>query len=159
MLEKVGADELARLETLARRVRSELSAAGLPVPAPGVAPVLTGGAEVLVDDGADTAGGVFARWSASPRLQACTSRAFRLRQLDDPLLRHSAQIKAAMMAAMAAILTSAGFTVQDAGDDYRPYELRVAGGPGPDIPPIWSLRDDEIAMAGQQASNPDQSAS
>jgi hypothetical protein len=58
------------------RVRDELAAAGLPVPAPGLNPVLAGGAEVMVDGGADMAGGVFVRWSASPRLrtgphQAC----------------------------------------------------------------------------------------
>jgi hypothetical protein len=159
MFEKVSAEELAGMEKLARRVRTELAAAGLPVPAPGLSPVLAGGAEVEVDDGADTAGVVFVRWTASPRLQACTSRALRLRRLDDPLLRHSAQIAAAMMQAMAAILTSAGFTVQDAHDDYRPYELRVAAGPTPDVPPIWSLRGDEVAMADQQARDPDEGAS
>jgi hypothetical protein len=64
-----------------------------------------------------------------------------------------------MMQAMAAILTSAGSTVQDADDDYRPYHLRVVDGPAPDVPPIWSLRDDEVAMADQDASDPDQDAS
>jgi hypothetical protein len=138
MFDKVSADELAGLQTLARRVRSELAAAGLPVPAR-IDPVLAGGAQVLVDDGADPAGGVFVRWRASPRLRECTSRAFRLRQLDDPLLRHSAEIKAAMMRAMAAILTSAGFTVQDADDNYRSYQLRVVAGPAPGVPPMWAL--------------------
>jgi hypothetical protein len=158
MFDRVSADELAGMQVLARRVRSELAAAGLPVPAPGLAPVLAGGAEVMVDDGADQAGGVFVNWAASPRLQACTSRVLRHRQLDDPLLRHSAEVKAAMMQAMAAILTSAGFTVQDADDDYRPYQLRVVDGPAPDVPPIWSPRDDEVAMADQDASDPDQGA-
>lgn len=79
MFEMVSADELARMEALARRVRNELAAAGLPVLAPGLHPVLAGGAEVMVDGGADPAGGVFAGWSASPRLQECTNRALRLR--------------------------------------------------------------------------------
>jgi hypothetical protein len=155
MFERVSADERAGMEALARRVRGELAAAGLPVPAPGLSPVLAGGAEVVADDGADMAGGVFASWSASPRLDACTSRAFRLRRLDDPLLRHSAEIKAAMMRAIAAILTSAGFTVQDANDDYRPYALRVVDGPAPGVPPIWSLRHEEVTMAGQEAGDPE----
>jgi hypothetical protein len=60
---------------------------------------------------------------------------------------------------MAAILTAAGFTIQDANDDYRPYELRVADGPAPGVPPIWSLRDEEVAMAGQEAADPDQRTS
>ena len=66
MFDKVSADELAGMEALARRVRNELAAAGLPVPAPGLNPVLAAGAEVMVDDGADTAGGVFAGWSTIP---------------------------------------------------------------------------------------------
>ena len=65
MFEKVSAEQLAGMETLARRVRSELAAAGLPVPAPGLSPVLAGGAEVEVDDGADTAGGVFGCWTTT----------------------------------------------------------------------------------------------
>jgi hypothetical protein len=158
MFERVSADQLAGMEALARRVRDELAAAGLPVPAPGLSPVLAAGAEVIVDDGADTAGGVFVSWTASPRLQACTSRAFRHRHMDDPLLRHSGEIAAAMMQAMVAILTSAGFTVQDANDDYRPYQLQVAGGPAQGAPPIWSLRDEEVAMAGQEAGDPDEDA-
>jgi|SRR5215469_12261983 len=148
MLERVSADELAGMEALARRVRNELATAGLPVPAPGLNPVLAGGAEVTVDPGADTAGGVFAGWAASPRLQECTSRALRLRLLDDPLLRHASQIAAAMMQAMATILTSAGFTVEAANDEYRPHQLRVKDGPAPGEPPPWSLRDDELAMPG-----------
>lgn len=158
MFEKVSADELAGLEALASRVRSELAAAGLPVLVPGLSPVLAGGAEVMVDGGADAAGGVFVGWSDSPRLRACTERAFRLRLLDDPLLRHASQIAAAMMQAMAMILTSAGCTVEDANDEYRPHQLRVVAGPAPGAPPIWSLRDDELAMTGWKASDHDEGA-
>jgi len=114
---------------------------------------------VYVSVAPSPAGGVFVKWTASPRLHECTSRAFRLRRLNDPLLRHSAEVKAAMMRAMAAILISAGFTVQDADDAYRSYQLRVAAGPTPGVPPMWALRDDEVAMAGKEASDPDQSAS
>lgn len=159
MFERVSTDELASMEALARRVRNELAAAGLPVLAPGLHPVLAGGAEVMVDGGADAGGGVFAGWSASPRLQECTSRALRLRLLDDPLLRHSSQVKAAMMQAMVTILTSAGFTVEDADDEYRTHQLRVVKGPAPGMPPTWSLRDDELAMPGWKASGPDEDAS
>jgi hypothetical protein len=158
MFERMSADELAGMETLAQRVRNELAAAGLPV-VPGVNPVLAGGAEVEVDDGADMAGGVFAGWFASPRLRECTSRAFRLRMLDDPLLRHSSQIETAMMQAMAAILSSAGFTVVEANDEYRPHQLRVVSGPAPGVPPLWSLRDDEVAMPGWEDTSPGEDAS
>jgi hypothetical protein len=154
MFDRVSADELAAREGLASRVRNELAAAGLPVLARALNPVLAGGADVMVDNGADTAGGVFVDWSASPRLQECTSRALRLRLLDDPLLRHSSQVAAAMMQAMATILTSAGFTAEDANDEYRPHQLRVVNGPAPGTPPMWSLRDDELAMPGWKASGP-----
>jgi hypothetical protein len=86
---------------------------------------------VTVDGGADPADGVFAGWSASPRLQECTSRVLRLRLLGDPLLRHSSQVEAAMMQAMATILTSAGFTVEDANDEYRPPSATGGGGAHP----------------------------
>lgn len=154
MFEQVSADELASREALARKVRNELAAAGLPVLTPGLNPVLAGGAEVMVDNGADLAGGVFAGWSASPRLQACTSRALRLRLLDDPLLRHSSEIAAAMMQAMATILTSAGFTVQDANDEYRTHQLRVIDAPAQGTPPMWSLRDEELTMPGWKTNDP-----
>jgi hypothetical protein len=43
---------------------------------------------------------------------------------DDSLLRHSSQVAAATMQAMATILTSAGFTVEDANDEHRSHRLR-----------------------------------
>ncbi|MEQ6024877.1 hypothetical protein SOM70_20100 [Streptomyces salinarius] len=63
---------------------------------------------VDIDYGVDAAGGVFLAWKASPRLQACASHAFRLKQLDEPALRHSSAVEAAMMHAMAQVLASAG---------------------------------------------------
>jgi hypothetical protein len=151
-------DELAGMEVLARRVRNELAAAGLPV-IPDVNPVLAGGAEVEVDRGRDMSGDVFVEWFASPRLRECTSRAFSLWQLDDPLLRHSSQIAAAMMQAMAAILTSAGFTIEDANYEYRSHQLRVLSGPCPRVRPMWSLRDDELAIPGWKTASPGEDAS
>ncbi|MEV7388327.1 hypothetical protein [Streptomyces sp. NPDC091215] len=150
MFERVSAEESTALEALAGRVRNELAAAGLPVLAPGLDPVLAGGAEVDIDDGADAAGGVFVAWQASPRLRACARRAFGLKQLDEPVLRHSSVVGAAMMQAMAAVLASAGFSVEDARDEYRPQQLRVLAGPPSEQQPIWSFRDDEPALPGRQ---------
>lgn len=146
----MSAEESAALEALAGKVRNELAAAGLPVFAPGLDPVLAGGAEVDIDDGADAAGGVFVAWQTSPRLRACARRAFRLKQLDEPVLRHSSAVGAAMMQAMAAVLASAGFSVEDARDEYRPQQLRVLAGPPSEQQPVWSLRDDELALSGWQ---------
>jgi hypothetical protein len=158
MFEKVSGDKLAGMEALALRVRNELAAAGLPVLAPGMNPVLASGAEVEVDGGADAAGGIFVGWSASPRLRECAVRAFRLRLMDDPLLRHSSQVGAAMMQAMGAVLASAGFTVEDANDEYRPHRLRVVSGPARNAPPMWSLRHDEVELPGWDAADPGEDA-
>lgn len=140
MFEKVNDEKLQNLEALARRVREELSTAGLPVVAPGSYSVAASGAEVDIDDGADATGGVYVGWVASAEFRESTSRAFQLWQQNDPLLRqpdepvlrqlrHSSAIAASMMEAMAAILTSAGFAVQDADDEYRSHQLRVTGQP------------------------------
>ena len=154
MYERVSAEESAALEALAGKVRNELAAAGLPVRAPGMHPVLAGGAEVDVDDGAGAAGGVFVGWQVSPRLQACAGHAFGLKHLDEPVLRHSGAIGAAMLQAMAAVLESAGFTVEEARDEYRPQQLRVLTGPPAGQLPMWQLRDDELALPGWQAEAP-----
>ncbi|WP_020140643.1 hypothetical protein [Streptomyces sp. 351MFTsu5.1] len=149
MFERVSAEEAAALEALSWKVRNELAAAGLPVLAPMMDSVLAGGAEVDVDDGADAAGGVFISWKTSPRMQACARRAFGLKQLHEPVLRHSHAVGAAMIEAMAAVLSSAGFTVENARDDYhRPQQLRVLAGPPSQQQPVWSLRDDELALPG-----------
>jgi hypothetical protein len=157
VFERVSAEESERWEALASRVRNELAAAGLPVLTPGLDRILASGAEVEVDDGADAAGGVYVAWLISPRLRECTSRAFRLRLLDDPLLRHSSEIAAAMMQSMAAILASAGFAVEDANDEYRSHQLRVTAGPAQAVP-MWALRDEEVTMSGWQPDSPSDSA-
>ncbi|MEV0736698.1 hypothetical protein AB0I51_12160 [Streptomyces sp. NPDC050549] len=111
--------------------------------------VLASGAEVEVDDGADAPDGVYVGWLISPRLRERAGRAFRLRLLDDPVLCHSSEIAAAMMQAMAAILASAGFAVEDANDEYRSHQLRVTDEPAQAVP-MWTLRDEEATMPGRQ---------
>ncbi|WP_406464554.1 hypothetical protein OH768_52005 [Streptomyces sp. NBC_01622] len=54
---------------------------------------------------------------------------------------------------MAAILASAGFTVEDANDDYRSHQLRVTDGPAQAVP-MGTLRDEEVTMPGWQAAGP-----
>ncbi|WP_166028031.1 hypothetical protein [Streptomyces chilikensis] len=152
MFERVGAEESAAREELARWVRDELAAAGLPVVAPGLDPVLAGGAVVDVDHGDDAGGGVFLDWRTSPRLRNCVTRAIRLKQLDEPVLRHSGAVEAAMMRAMAQVLVSAGFSVEDARDEYRPQQVRVLSGPPSGQRPVWAVREDELTFPGWQDS-------
>ncbi|WP_190344818.1 hypothetical protein [Streptomyces venezuelae] len=76
------------------------------------------------------------------------ARAFRLKELDAGVLRHASAVGAAMMEAMAAVLASAGFSVEDARDEYRPQQLRVIAGPPSGHEPVWQLRDDELPLPG-----------
>jgi hypothetical protein len=149
MLEKVGAEVLAERERIAARVRDELVAAGLPVVAPGLNPVLSQGVAVTVDPFDDDTGGVSVAWRSSPRVQSCVLRAVKLSLLDDPVLSHQQVVLEAMLAAITAILASAGFTVRDSLNDYAPFRLEVLAGPGGH--PAWGLREEEVAVTGRSA--------
>lgn len=149
MLEKVGAEVLAERERIAARVRDELAAAGLPVMAPGLNRALSQGVEVNVDPFDDDAGGVSVSWSSSPRLENCVLHAARYTLLDDPVLAHQQVVLEAMLAAITAILTSAGFTVRDSRNDYAPFTVDVPAGPGGS--PSWALRAEEVTVPGRSA--------
>ncbi|MFG1808270.1 hypothetical protein [Streptomyces sp. NPDC049040] len=157
MLEKVGAEVLAERERIAARVRDELVAAGLPVVAPGLNPVLAQGVEVTVDPFDDAAGGVSVGWKSSPRLQSCVLRAVKHSLLDDPALAHQQVVLEAMLAAITAILGSAGFTVRDSLNDYAPFTLEVPAGPGGS--PSWGPREEEVAVSGWSGSSAGESES
>ncbi|WP_034086760.1 hypothetical protein [Streptacidiphilus albus] len=151
MLERVGAEVLAERERIATRVRDELVAAGLPVVAPGLNPVLSQGVEVSVDPFDSAAGGVSVGWRSSPRLQSCVLRAVKHHLLDDPALAHQQVVLEAMLAAIAAILGSAGFTVRDSLNDYAPFTLEVLTGPGGH--PSWGQREEEVTVSGRSGSS------
>jgi len=159
MPKRVDARTLSRWERVASAARNELAAAGLPVVVPSLAPKLAVGADVTIDPIDDTAGGVFIEWHASPRLTDCAVTALRHKRTDDPALRHNGAVQKAMAKAVAVILTAAGFSVGDAEDEYRPFALKVAAGPGDDVRPSWATRDDELALPGwapAQRPHPDQ---
>ncbi|WP_405401162.1 hypothetical protein [Streptomyces sp. NBC_01104] len=151
MLEKVDAEVLAERERIAARVRDELVAAALPVVAPGLYTVLSQGIEVTIDPFDDDAGGVSVAWRSSARLQNCVLRAVKHNLLDDPVLSHQQVVLEAMLAAITAILVSAGFTVRESRNDYAPFTLEVLAGPGG--PPSWGLRKNEVAVANWSAGD------
>jgi len=148
MPKRVDARTLSRWERVASAARNELAAAGLPVVVPSLAPKLAVGADVTIDPIDDTAGGVFIEWHASPRLTDCAVTALRHKRTDDPALRYNGAVQEAMAKAVAVILKAAGFSVQDAEDEYRPFALKVAAGPRDDVSPSWATRDDELALPG-----------
>ncbi|MFE9446187.1 hypothetical protein ACFYO2_46480 [Streptomyces sp. NPDC006602] len=147
MAERAHEDARAALERLARRVRNELTAAGLPVVAPDLAPELMVGAEVTVASEADN-GAVFVSWNASPQLRRKALDALRHRHLNDPALQHQGTVLAAMARATIAILTAAGFTAQDAENDMSPFDVRILDGPGSNTEPAWAMRADDLTLPG-----------
>lgn len=154
MFEKVDAEALNRLQFLAACARDELAAAGLPIVPTGMDTCLVGGVEVVIDQGKDTGGGVFAGWVVGPRLSSCVRHAVCANEMSAPVLEYARTIKDTMSRAMAAILTAAGFTVEDANDEYRTQQLRVVSGHDKGVAPLWALRDDELELWGWKRDNP-----
>lgn len=76
----------------------------------------------------DAAGGVFARWNASPALTRAATEALERADHQAHALQHLGVIVEAMRNAMRAILISAGYEVLDE-DDIRVLELRIVAGP------------------------------
>ncbi|WP_067812523.1 hypothetical protein [Actinomadura kijaniata] len=122
-------------DRLAAHARNALAAAGLPLMPSDLEVTLGSGAEIEVDYGADAAGGVYATWRLHPQLARAAAYAIGEETgEDDPALLFSGAVAVAMERALGAILTAAGFTVEEADDEYRPFTLRIVAGPagGPD---------------------------
>ncbi|MGW2938447.1 hypothetical protein ACWDA7_43270 [Streptomyces sp. NPDC001156] len=151
MAERAHEDARTALERLARRVRNELTAAGLPVVVPDLAPELMVGAEVTLAM-VDGNGAVFVSWNTSPQLRRKALDALRHHRLDDPALHHQGAASAAMAAAMIAILTAAGFTARDAENDMSPFDVQVLDGPGSNTEPAWAVSADDLTFPGWSSS-------
>ncbi|GAA1967535.1 hypothetical protein [Amycolatopsis minnesotensis] len=130
-----------RLDALAGVVRSELTAAGLPV-TPDDHPLGTAGATVQVDR--PDLHGVLVHWHAHPILMDAGQAAW----ADDPFGegeeyeafgRQTKGIGHAMQEAMREILTVAGLEVVDTNNDYAPDELLVTRRV---TPSAWRARHD-----------------
>lgn len=151
MAERAPEDARAAWERLARQVRDELAAAGLPVMAPGLAPELMVGAEVVVESEADN-GAVFVRWNVSPQLRRKALDALRHRRLNDPALQHQGTVRAAMAQTTIAILTAAGFTARDAENDMSPFDVQILDGPGSNTKSAWAVSADDLTLPGWASS-------
>ncbi|MFC9971987.1 hypothetical protein ACFVH6_13960 [Spirillospora sp. NPDC127200] len=129
-------------DRLAGRARNTLAAAGLPLMSGDLELALGAGAEVEVDYGADAAGGVYATWRLHPQLARAAAFAVSADDADDahPALLFSGTVAVAMARAIGTILTAAGFAVEEADDEYRPFTLRITGGP-PNGPAPWADPD------------------
>jgi hypothetical protein len=111
------------INRLAEDVRYSLDLAGLPVLREGG--VVGHGAEVEVDFGNDAAGGIYVTWQPAERLVESAGNALLQGEFDDICIQQSAAIKTAMKEAIASILESLGFRVDESNDDMRPISIRV----------------------------------
>jgi hypothetical protein len=112
---------------LARAVKEELLAAGLPV-TPDDAVLdssLTAGAHVYVDRLADSGGGVCVSWKTHFVLRTAAIEALRQHRFDDPSIHLRGKVAEVMLDAMAEILTAAGFSVAKDVNDMAPFDLLV----------------------------------
>ncbi|GGX36694.1 hypothetical protein [Streptomyces noursei] len=118
-------DEIvANRNALADKVRRELELAGIATFRQENAGERAG-AEIEVDLGADSAGGVFVSWNPHPSLSQAAADGVRNGQLQVPAIRHSGAVVSHMRDAMIGILASAGFRADIADDDMRPLAIRV----------------------------------
>lgn len=141
----------ARYERLAQRVRDELAAAGLPVTAPGLNGGFATGAEVRVSTWNQHFGAadpeVLVSWHVSPRLRGRAEEDARRADGATPAVRQSDEARTAMATAMTAILTAAGYTARDHGNEFSPFDVQVLAGPERRTAPAWADREDTPAGA------------
>lgn len=121
---------------MAARVRDELAAAGLPIRAEGMdARLGQPGAEVSVEFWDTDGVPVSVDWRPGAPLHEAFLGIAPEELLDRPASRHYRQVLEAMLHAMIAILTSAGFTVRESTNDYAPFRLDVLDAPR--TKPVW----------------------
>jgi hypothetical protein len=143
------AEVLAQRAELARAVRDDLAAAGLPLAPQETDPTFAVGASVWVDPLDDeSGGGVVVDWSAHWVLVAAAMDALSEgRGPDDPCIRLAGTAAKAMQDAIAEILSVAGYTVAKDSDDMQPFHLLVTERR---VSPSWRDRLDAQAEHREQ---------
>ncbi|MFJ9456383.1 hypothetical protein ACIRST_14980 [Kitasatospora sp. NPDC101447] len=147
----------ADYERLAQRVRNELAAAGLPVVAPGLAVEVAVGAEVIVDMADLLFFGegdpeVVVTWRVGPQLRSNVIADAMHQRGVTAAIRQCGEVEAAMADAVIAILSAAGFTARNHGNDLSPFDVQVLAGPQPGRRPGWALPDESpIPPVGSEA--------
>lgn len=123
------ADVLAERAALARAVKEELAAAGLPVvpdDATGLDRSVAVGALVSVDPLDDeSGGGVFVGWVTHYVLASAAMDALCEGREGDPSLHLAGMVASAMQDAIAEILSAAGYSVAKDVNDMAPFQLQV----------------------------------
>jgi hypothetical protein len=126
MLNPADQATVIRWRRLAQEARSVLAGAGLPLQAD-VDRRFQFGARVVVDEFEGT-GGVFVGWQPHTHLVDAALESYLRHEQNASAVRHFNTVCRAMRDAMAQILESAGYRVEDSGEDF-PDGLRVLSGP------------------------------
>ncbi|MER7846040.1 hypothetical protein ABTZ03_19040 [Kitasatospora sp. NPDC096077] len=131
----------ARYERLAQRARDELAAAGLPVVPAGLDDGLAVGAAVRISAwnqhfGEDPE--VLVSWYPSALLRSSAAADREPGGEPTAAAVQGGRVQAAMATAVTEVLSAAGFTVRDRGDDHAPFDVLVVDGPDHRTPPVWS---------------------
>jgi hypothetical protein len=131
MYQRADAETLEGRQRLAHWVRDDLACAGLTI-TPGLGIDYRIGAEVVIDEGDDSTGGVWVSWHAHPHLRIAAVQLVakhRHEAAHDPIVKHAGAVSQAMCDAMLAILISLGYRAIPSDDSLRPYALKVISGP------------------------------
>lgn len=118
---------LAAMRRLAGQVQDELALAGLPVAA-GLHRLVSQGVRVELDALDDGDPGVVVTWRPHPSLANAADRAVAARDVDAGTMQRFGEIQRAVVPAIAAVLTAAGFVV-DAEAGLPPHVVRITAAP------------------------------
>jgi len=119
---------MAAMRRLAGQVHDELLLAGLPS-AVGQHPLVAQGVVVELDIIDDGDPGVGAHWRPHPSLANAATRAAAARDEADGTMRRLGEVDRAMLPAIAALLTTAGFSLDTSDEDWIRTAVRVVAAP------------------------------
>jgi hypothetical protein len=139
---------MTRRRALARAVRQDLAAAGLPVTTGDewFVDALHTGAHVTIDGLDDeSGGGVIVYWVVHHVLRTASQKATFSGDRNNAALRHAGAACSAMQDAIAEILTAAGYAVVKDYNDLAPFQMKVLGRTPPG--PSWQDFLDEQSEA------------
>ncbi|MCL2550676.1 MAG: hypothetical protein FWE75_00860 [Actinomycetia bacterium] len=118
---------LVAMRRLAAQVQDELALAGLPVAA-GLHQLVSQGVRVEIDALDDDDPGVVVTWRPHPSLANAADRAVAARDVGAGTMQRFGEIQRAMLPAIAAVLTAAGFVI-DTEAGLPPHAVRVTAAP------------------------------
>jgi len=123
---RISPEQYQRLEVLAGSACRRLLSAGLPARVETEYKIIPG-VKIGIDNGNDSAGGVYAEWSPGSDTDQAAMEAVKQGRFTDRAIKDSGAICGAMQTAIFTILSVAGFAVELADTEIAPYGVKVVG--------------------------------